>query len=292
MTDHNYFSNLIWQIADLLRGPYRPPQYERVMLPMTVLRRFDCVLAPTKAKVLADFDKRKGGKLNDDALDRLLNKSSGQRFHNHSPLDFEKLKGDPDNIEKHFVSYIKGFSANVRRIFDFFDFFEFENEIEKMRESNILYLVVSKFCDVDLHPKTVPNEQMGLIFENLIRRFNELANETAGDHFTPREVIRTDRLSSEAIVGALAEAQDSPWPDRRPPTKVQLARRLAPFGIRPTIVHRSRTQVSRGYLLEDCRDAFARYVRNPSARSGQSLKTAVSRSFSQPSSTSLRTEIT
>src|SRR5437667_11217866 len=190
MTDHNYFSNLIWQIADLLRGPYRPPQYERVMLPMTVLRRFDCVLAPTKAKVLADFDKRKGGKLNDDALDRLLNKSSGQRFHNHSPLDFEKLKGDPDNIEKHFVSYIKGFSANVRRIFDFFDFFEFENEIEKMRESNILYLVVSKFCDVDLHPKVVPNEQMGLIFENLIRRFNELANETAGDHFTPREVIQ------------------------------------------------------------------------------------------------------
>ena len=187
MNDHNYFANLIWQIADLLRGPYRPPQYERVMLPMTVLRRFDCVLAPTKGKVLAEFDKRKGGKLNDDALDRLLNKASGQRFHNHSPLDFEKLKGDPDNIEKHLVSYIKGFSANVRRIFDFF---EFENEIEKMRESNILYLVISKFCDVDLHPNAVPNAQMGLIFENLIRRFNELANETAGDHFTPREVIR------------------------------------------------------------------------------------------------------
>jgi len=187
MPDHNYFSNLIWQIADLLRGPYRPPQYERVMLPMTVLRRFDCVLAPTKAKVLAEFEKRKGGKLNDDALDRLLNRASGQRFHNHSALDFEKLKGDPDNIEKHLVSYIKGFSANVRRIFDFF---EFENEIEKMRESNILYLVISKFCDVDLHPNAVPNAQMGLIFENLIRRFNELANETAGDHFTPREVIR------------------------------------------------------------------------------------------------------
>ncbi len=187
MPDHNYFSNLIWQIADLLRGPYRPPQYERVMLPMTVLRRFDCVLAPTKAKVLTEFEKRKGGRLNDDAIDRLLNKASGQRFHNHSPLDFEKLKGDPDNIEKHLVSYIKGFSDNVRRIFDFF---EFENEIEKMRESNILYLVVSKFCDVDLHPNMVPNEQMGLIFENLIRRFNELANETAGDHFTPREVIR------------------------------------------------------------------------------------------------------
>lgn len=187
MPDHNYFSNLIWQIADLLRGPYRPPQYERVMLPMTVLRRFDSVLAPTKAKVLAEAAKRKDGKLNDDALDRMLNKASGQRFHNHSPLDFEKLKGDPDNIEKHLVSYIKGFSANVRAIFDFF---EFENEIERMREANILYLVVSKFCDVDLHPSKVPNEQMGLIFENLIRRFNELANETAGDHFTPREVIR------------------------------------------------------------------------------------------------------
>jgi type I restriction enzyme M protein len=145
------------------------------------------VLAPTKARVLAEHAKRKGSKLEGDALDTKLNQASGQRFHNHSPLEFENLKGDPDNIEKHLVSYIKGFSANVRRIFEFF---EFENEIERMREANILYLVISKFCDVDLHPNAVPNEQMGLIFENLIRRFNELANETAGDHFTPREVIR------------------------------------------------------------------------------------------------------
>jgi type I restriction enzyme M protein len=187
MPDHNYFANLIWQIADLLRGPYRPPQYERVMLPMTVLRRFDCVLAPTKARVLAEHERRQGGRLNDDALDRILNNAAGQHFHNHSPLDFEKLKGDPDHIAEHLVSYIQGFSGNVRTIFDFF---EFETEIDKMREANILYLVVSKFCDVDLHPSTVPNDQMGLIFENLIRRFNELANETAGDHFTPREVIR------------------------------------------------------------------------------------------------------
>ena len=187
MADHNYFANLIWQIADLLRGPYRPPQYERVMLPMTVLRRFDCVLAPTKPQVLVGHARRAGGRLDDDALDTMLNPPAGQRLHNHSPLHFEKLKGDPDNIDKHLVSYIKGFSANVRTIFDFF---EFEAEIEKMREANILYLVVSKFCDVDLHPDVVPNDQMGLIFENLIRRFNELANETAGDHFTPREVIR------------------------------------------------------------------------------------------------------
>ena len=186
MPDHSYFANLIWQIADLLRGPYRPPQYERVMLPMTVLRRFDCVLAPSKSKVLAECD-RWSDRLHGDALDVRLNRAASQRFHNHSPLDFEKLKGDPDNIARHLVSYIQGFSANVRRIFEYF---EFEAEIEKMQESNILYLVVSKFCDVDLHPDRVPNEQMGLLFENLIRRFNELANETAGDHFTPREVIR------------------------------------------------------------------------------------------------------
>lgn len=186
MPTHQEHANLIWQIADLLRGPYRPPQYERVMLPMTVLRRFDCILAPSKAKVLAEFERRKD-KLTGEALDSILDKAAGQQFHNHSPLTFEKLKGDPDNIEKHLVSYIKGFSANVRRIFDYF---EFEAEIEKMREANILYLVISRFCDVDLHPNAVPNSQMGLIFENLIRRFNELANETAGDHFTPREVIK------------------------------------------------------------------------------------------------------
>ena len=186
MRDHNDFANLIWQIADLLRGPYRPPQYERVMLPMTVLRRFDCVLTPTKVKVLEEFNRRKS-KFQGEALESWLNRAAGQRFHNRSALDFRKLKGDPDNIERHLVSYINGFSKNVRGIFEFF---EFENEIERMREANILYLVASKFADVDLHPVTVPNEQMGLIFENLIRRFNELANETAGDHFTPREVIR------------------------------------------------------------------------------------------------------
>ena len=187
MPDHTYFSSLIWQIADLLRGPYRPPQYERVMLPMTVLRRFDCVLASRKPMVLAESERLKGGRITGEALDRRLNRVAKQRFHNHSPLDFEKLKGDPDNVDKHLASYIHGFSRNVRKIFEFF---EFENEIDRMREANILYLVVSKFSDVPLHPNAVRNEQMGLVFENLIRRFNELANETAGDHFTPREVIR------------------------------------------------------------------------------------------------------
>lgn len=186
MADHHQLSNFIWQIADLLRGPYRPPQYERVMLPMTVLRRFDCVLAPTKPQVLKEYYKRKDT-FKDDALDKMLNKVAGQRFHNRSQLDFEQLKGDPDNIDQHLISYIKGFSKNV---YDIFERFEFTAEIEKMREANILYLVVSKFCDVNLHPDDLDNIGMGLLFEDLIRRFNEAANETAGDHFTPREVIR------------------------------------------------------------------------------------------------------
>ena len=188
MADRMDFANLIWQIADLLRGPYRPPQYERVMLPMTVLRRFDCVLAPTRAKVLAEYERLQlKGRIDGKALDATLDAVAGQRFHNRSEFDFERLKGDPDNIVQHLSLYTQEFSTNVRAIFEHF---EFQSEIEKMGEANILYLVVSKFADVDLHPDRVPNEQMGLIFENLIRRFNELANETAGDHFTPREVIQ------------------------------------------------------------------------------------------------------
>lgn len=190
MTNHRQLSNFIWAIADLLRGPYRPPQYERVMLPLTVLRRFDCVLAPTKASVLAEYNILKNiPNMVGNALDQKLNAIARQRFHNHSDLDFEKLKSDPDNIHRHLQNYIDGFSQNVR---DIFSKFEFNAEIEKMYEANILYLVVSKFCDpeIDLHPSKVDNIQMGLLFEDLIRRFNEAANETAGDYFTPREVIR------------------------------------------------------------------------------------------------------
>ncbi len=186
MSKSHEISNFIWSIADLLRGPYRPPQYERVMLPLVVLRRFDCVLESTKDEVLKKYEQYKG-KLEGEALDSVLNKASGQRFHNHSPLDFEKLKGDPQHIHLHLTSYIQGFSENVKKIFERFDF---TAEIERMREHDILFLVVSRFCDVDLHPDRVDNIEMGLLFEDLIRRFNEQANETAGDHFTPREVIR------------------------------------------------------------------------------------------------------
>jgi type I restriction enzyme M protein len=183
-------SNFIWTIADLLRGPYRPPQYERVMLPMTVLRRFDCMLEPTKDAVLEEYKTlERNGTLEKlgDKIDSRLNSVAKQGFHNRSPFNFGRLLGDPDKIDQHLMSYIDGFSANVRTIFRYFDF---EKEIEKLAENNRLYLIVQKFASVDLHVDRIDNIQMGLLFEDLIRRFNEAANETAGDHFTPREVIR------------------------------------------------------------------------------------------------------
>ncbi len=190
-TNFQQLANFVWSVADLLRGPYRPPQYERVMLPLTVLRRFDCVLEATKKAVLSEHEKlkHKDSQLVDRVLNSRAKSDDGKPlgFHNHSALDFQKLKGDPDNIGRHLTDYINGFSENVRKIFEYF---EFEKEIEKLEEADRLYLVVSRFAEIDLHPRVVDNITMGLVFEDLIRRFNEAANETAGDHFTPREVIR------------------------------------------------------------------------------------------------------
>ncbi len=177
--------SFIWSVADLLRGPYKPAQYGKVILPLTVLRRLDCVLEPTKQKVLDKAASLKASGIKD--IEPILNKAAGQKFHNTSKWDFQRLKGDPDKIATNLAHYIKTFSSKARQIFEFF---EFEKEIAKLAESNRLYLVVSKFAEIDLHPSVVPNYEMGLIFEDLIRRFNEASNETAGDHFTPREVIR------------------------------------------------------------------------------------------------------
>ena len=175
----------IWQVADLLRGPYRPNQYKDVMLPMTVLRRLDCVLEPTKEAVLERFEKMKGGKIQN--LEPILNKVAGLDFHNTSKFTFEKLKADPRDIAANLTQYIKGFSSKAR---DILEHFGFEEHIAKLDKANRLYLLVCKFCEVDLHPDKVSNYEMGQIFEELIRRFNEASNEEAGDHFTPREVIR------------------------------------------------------------------------------------------------------
>jgi len=203
-------ADFIWSVADLLRGPYRPNQYKDVMLPMTVLRRLDCVLEPTKDAVLAKLKSLKGGKVQN--LEPILNKVAVQSFHNTSRFTFEKLKGDPDNIAANLTQYIKSFSTRAREIIEHFGF---EEHIAKLDKADRLYLLVSKFCEIDLHPDKVPNIEMGYIFEELIRRFNEASNEEAGDHFTPREVIRlmvnllftpdSDVLTTKGIVKTLCD---------------------------------------------------------------------------------------
>lgn len=179
-------AGFIWQVADLLRGDYKQADYGKVILPFTVLRRLDCVLEPTKAQVLARRERLKGSDLK--SQDVVLNKVAGVPFHNVSPLDFGRLLADPNNITHNLTAYVKGFSEDVREIF--LQRFKLPEQIAKLDESNLLFQVVQKFAAVDLHPEVVPNHQMGLAFEELIRRFSEQSNETAGEHFTPREVIR------------------------------------------------------------------------------------------------------
>jgi len=177
-------SSFIWSVADLLRGDYKQSEYGKVILPFTVLRRLDCVLEPTKAVVLAEKEKREKAGLNAEPF---LLKKSGVNFYNTSPLDLKKLMGDQDHIGENLRAYIQGFSAPVR---DIFERFKFNDQIDRLKTSGLLYLVTEKFANIDLHPDAVSNAEMGLVFEELIRKFAELSNETAGEHFTPREVIR------------------------------------------------------------------------------------------------------
>ena len=183
MPDPN-LSSFIWSVADLLRGDYKQSEYGKVILPFTVLRRLDCVLEPTKAAVLAEKEKREKAKLNAEPF---LLKKSGQHFFNTSPLDLKKLMGDQDHIGENLRKYLQAFSPAVR---DIFDRFEFHTQIDRLAKARLLYLVTEKFATIDLHPEVVSNAQMGAVFEELIRKFAELSNETAGEHFTPREVIR------------------------------------------------------------------------------------------------------
>jgi type I restriction enzyme M protein len=177
-------SAFIWSVADLLRGDYKQSEYGKVILPFTVLRRLDCVLEPTKAAVLAEQVAKKKLKLNAEPF--LLRKAK-QSFFNASPLDMKKLMGDQDHIRENLFTYIQAFSPAVR---DIFERFEFYAQIDRLGKAGLLYLVTEKFAQIDLHPDKVSNSQMGLVFEELIRKFAEISNETAGEHFTPREVIR------------------------------------------------------------------------------------------------------
>lgn len=182
--NHQTLSSFIWSVADLLRGDYKQSDYGKVILPFTVLRRLDCVLEATKPKVLAEFAAKKKEKLNPDPF---LLRASRQSFYNTSPMDMGKLMGDQDHIRENLFAYVQAFSPAARDIFERFDF---ATQIEKLAKSGLLYQVTEKFAGIDLHPNVVSNSQMGLAFEELIRKFAELSNETAGEHFTPREVIR------------------------------------------------------------------------------------------------------
>ena len=179
--------SFIWSIAEILRGDYKQSDYGKVVLPMTVLRRLDCVLEASKEEVLekkAELEKM-GIKNTDPILNEVV--GEGFQFHNKSKFDFEKLKADPNNIAENLIHYINGFSKNAREIIEYFNF---TDHIQRLDKADLLYMIVQKFSEIDLHPDQVTNLEMGYVFEELIRRFSEQSNETAGEHFTPREVIK------------------------------------------------------------------------------------------------------
>jgi len=182
---HSELARFIWSICNLLRGPYKRNEYRKVILPLTVLRRFDCLLAPTKERVLKKHAEVKSKPEN--VVRSVLAKVTGRPFYNLSKLDFAKLLDDPDQLAPNLNAYINGFSKNVREIMERF---AFDQQIARMAEKNLLYEVIKAFAKVDLSPERVDNVQMGYVFEELIRVGAEQANEEAGEHFTPREVIK------------------------------------------------------------------------------------------------------
>ena len=184
MEGHSGHVAFIWSVADLLRGDYKQSEYGKVILPLTVLRRLDCVLAPTKSAVLDAFERHRH-RANPDVI--LRHAAGNLGFYNTSKLDFRRLLDDPQQLAGSLREYIGAFSAGAAETFLKFNF---DEQITRLDEADLLYLVIGKFADVDLHPDAVSNLQMGYVFEELIRRFSEQSNETAGEHFTPREVIR------------------------------------------------------------------------------------------------------
>jgi len=201
-------ANFIWSIANLLRGPYKPKEYGDVVLPMTILRRLDCVLSPTKPDVLTEWRASKDG-ASADLLDVRLRKKSGYSFYNTSNYTLPSLTGDSANVRANLLSYVESFSNNVQ---DVFTRFGFEEQIQRLEEADALYLVIQKFAAVDLSPKNVSNFEMGLVFEELIRKFAEASNETAGEHFTPREVIS---LMVDLLLVGDEDATSKPHVNRR-----------------------------------------------------------------------------
>lgn len=180
---HTELANHAWSVADLLRGDYKQSDYGKVILPFTVLRRLECVLAPTKDQVLDTYEKMADQKID---IDRFLRRASGQTFYNVSGYTLRTIANDPGQTAHHLLGYLGAFSPNARAVLEKY---EFAQQVRKLDGANLLYQVVGKFADLDLRPEVVSNHQMGYVFEELIRRFAEQSNETAGEHFTPREVI-------------------------------------------------------------------------------------------------------
>ncbi|HEV2773292.1 MAG TPA: class I SAM-dependent DNA methyltransferase [Thermoleophilaceae bacterium] len=201
MDSANGHVQFIWGIAELLRGDYKQSEYGRVVLPFTVLRRLDVLLGPTKQAVLDEAARIEGLDFDPDPL---LRKASGQRFFNTSELDLEKVAGDASNVAAGLRAYLAAFSPTVREIFDAFGF---DQQVTRLHKANLLYRVLTRFLDADLHPDSVSNARMGDIFEELIRRFSEASNETAGEHFTPREVVR---LCAELVLAGDEEVTGKP----------------------------------------------------------------------------------
>ncbi|MEU8138605.1 type I restriction-modification system subunit M [Streptodolium elevatio] len=198
---HTELANHAWSVADLLRGDYKQSDYGKVILPFTVLRRLECVLAPTRNEVAATVARFAG---QDIDTDRFLRRASGHVFYNTSDLTLKQILGDPGHAAANLQAYVAAFSDNAREVLEKY---EFAQQIRKLDAAKLLYKVMGKFADLDLRPEVVPNHNMGYLFEDLIRRFAELSNETAGEHFTPREVIK---LMVKLLVGADADALQVP----------------------------------------------------------------------------------
>src|SRR5438093_13084060 len=208
--NHSEIVSFLWGVADLIRDTFKRGKYQDVILPLTVLRRLDCVLAGTKGKVLAKQAELRGKKL--ENLDPQLRKIAGYAFYNTSRYDFEKLLADAPHLAANLRNYIAGFSLNMREVLEKFDF---DNTISKLDEAGLLFQVLERFKNVDLHPDKVDNPTMGTVFEELIRKFNEALNENPGEHFTPRDVVHLmvelllagaeERLRGEGLVRAVCD---------------------------------------------------------------------------------------
>ena len=184
MSNHNEISSFIWNVCDdVLRGLFKQHEYGDVILPFLVLRRLDCVIEPKKDEIIELYNELK------DEVDptQIIKKQTGLKFFNHSNYDLQRLKGDPNGLKVNFPNYISGFSQNV---FEILENFQLEKPVEKLLKNNKLYLLIDKFTEIDLHPNKVDNHTMGQVFEELLRKFSEMSNETSGEHYTPRDVVK------------------------------------------------------------------------------------------------------